>query len=820
MDSDRNRPLGALPPQRGRMIGRPYEPGEIRRMLRAAPLVTVTGPPGVGKSRLAAHTAARMRREQGLDVRYLDLAVLRDPDLLFPALWATLESEGPRKPEVGPEAGGGALWPPAGADPPVRPASAHHGTLLLLDNCEHLATRCALHLVALLDALPGLRVLATSRRPFGVDEERVLALRPLATRPGPPRRPPVPGAAGAPPAGAAEEDGGPPREGPVTAPKNPVAGQGDDEAVQEGSGPHSDAARLFLDRVRAVAPERMPRPSEHALVARLCRGLDGIPLALDLAAGALRRWPLAHLVDRLDDHLDLLHLPDRPGPAHHRGLRTAIGWSHELCTPVERLLWARLSVFSGSFDLEAAESVCAGGSLTDVGWPLRTLIEKSVVEEAPADLAPPADDDACAGHEGSADHDSSADHDRPDGGADPATGTGAAPGGEPAGTPGRLGPPPPGPRYRLCASVRAYGREWLRHLGEERELRRRHRDHHLRLVALGEAGWRGAQQPYWCARLRSSRQDVVAALAHSLDTPGEAFVGLSMAASFGPVWVALGRVAEGRHWLARALDAAPEPTPLRAKALWTAGWLAALQGDDSTAAGLLAHSTELAQRLGYAAALGSALQHSAGVGAAARDPGRALGLYEEALAYHRAVGDRSGAVELMVRLALHHCLRPDASTGDLHRAVALCEESDRRCVESGELWYHARAQDVHALALWKLGRPEEAQRLALRALETRARLRDPLGTGLALELLGWIASRQGRHDRAAFLLGAADRVWRESGGRLYGTPQLLSDSRAAEARTRAALGETAYRAAFRRGGGFAPADGVHRVLARCPGEGS
>jgi predicted ATPase len=197
---------------------------------------------------------------------------------------------------------------------------AQRRLLLVLDTCEHLVEECAETAEILLEGAAGLRILATSRQSLDVPGERVLVVRPL----------PVPE--------------------PATA-----------------TGGREDAVALFCERAGEVVPGFALTGHNRAEVVRLCRRLDGIPLALELAAVRLRELSVDQLAQRLDDRFALLGAPDdQAAPARHQTLRTAIGWSHELCEPPERLLWARLSVFAGEFDADAAEQVCADAQLPDV----------------------------------------------------------------------------------------------------------------------------------------------------------------------------------------------------------------------------------------------------------------------------------------------------------------------------------------------------------------------------------------------------------------------------------------------------------------------
>ncbi|MBC3841627.1 hypothetical protein GXW82_19220 [Streptacidiphilus sp. 4-A2] len=282
--------------------------------------------------------------------------------------------------------------------------------------------------------------------------------------------------------------------------------------------PDDDAVTLFTQRARAIVPEfRLTRANE-AVVTALCRRLDGIPLALELAAGRLRALSVEQLTERLDDRFRLLTGGSPAALPRHQTLRTTIGWSHELCSPQERLLWARLSVFAGSFDLDAVEYVCAGRGLLqpDVLEVLSELVAKSVVlrEHTP----------------------------------EPGRGDGGDGG------------------YRLLDTVREYGGHWLRASGEERSLRRLHRDWYLGLAGWGEVEWFSPRQAPTSARTHRAHANLRAALDFCLSEPGEEQLALHLAATLWYYWVGCGHLGEGGtgwSWRWRSPPSRPRPGPRR-----------------------------------------------------------------------------------------------------------------------------------------------------------------------------------------------------------------------------------------------------------------
>ena len=280
-------------------VDRRDELAEGRRLLATARLVTLTGPGGVGKTRLAGRIAARVERAFPDGVRFAHLAGLHDPALV-------------------PLAAADALGLHDHSEQPPLDTLVERlrdrRLLLVLDNCEHLLSACAELAAALLHGTSGVRILATSRHRLALTEEHLLDVRPL----------------------------------PVPDPDSDLSAAATYPALA-----------LFADRAAAVAPGFELTPDNRAAVARLCRRLDGLPLAIELAAVRMRVLGVDQLVARLDDRYRLLTTGSPAVLPRHQTLRAAVDWSHELCTEAEQLVWARASVFAGSFDLEAAEAVCA-----------------------------------------------------------------------------------------------------------------------------------------------------------------------------------------------------------------------------------------------------------------------------------------------------------------------------------------------------------------------------------------------------------------------------------------------------------------------------
>ncbi|WP_245235733.1 ATP-binding protein [Streptomyces durhamensis] len=575
--------------------------------------------------------------------------------------------------------------------------------LLVLDGFEHLVDACAELTAELLRRLPRLRVLAVGRRPLGLAGERLFPLAPLD----------------------------------------------EDEAVE-----------LFTDRAREQGLEVSGGPE----VRELCRRLEGIPLALELAAGRLRALSPAQLLQRLDDRFRLLTAGGRDGavravpggpPARHQTLRTAIGWSHELCTPAERLLWARLSAFAQTFDLEAAEYVCSGDALAaeDVLDGLSELVAQSVVtrEETPA-----------------------------------------------------------GPRYRMLDTVRAYGADWLEGTGDAGRLRRRHRDWYLGLATWCELDWFSPRQGEVAARVEAELPNLRAALECCLTEPEEAHLGQYLAGSLWFCWVGCGRLAEGRRWLARCVELESGYEQSRLKALWVLGYVAVLQGDAVPALQALQECREQAERAADPVALAYAEHRTGCLALVTDDMARAETLLRSALHRYQEIGELNSNVLMgQVELAMARAFQ-----GDLPDAVRLCEDVRRVCEDHGERWARSYALYVLAYAAWQEDAQDRARELLADCLRNAHAFHDLLGSVLSLELLALVTATEGETAEAALLQGAAGRIWPSVGLPLFGSAYYNAPHERCEAMARQALGDVRYEECVREGAGLDRAAAVARALER------
>ncbi|MFE1175440.1 ATP-binding protein [Streptomyces sp. NPDC058773] len=671
------RGAGTLPAEMTRFIGRRSELAQARKLLSRGRLLTLTGPGGIGKTRLALRIAAEVQRSFPRGVWLVELAALEDGDRLAQTVAARLR--------VGNEALG---------DPLTRLVehTAGERMLLVLDNCEHVLDASAELVATLLSAAPDLQVLATSRQMLGVSGEHVL---------------PVPSM-------LLSEDNG----------RSPEV---------------SDPVTLFADRAAAMRPDFVLTPENARVIHEICRRLDGVPLAIELAAARLRVLSAQEILHRLDDRFALLTAGSRTALPRQRTLRAAIDWSHDLCTDQERLMWSRLSVFAGGFDLQAAEHVCSGDGIAqrDVLDLVVGLVDKSVL----------------AGEERGA----------------------------------RM-------RYWLPDTLRQYGLEQLAASGAEQALRERHRDWYRSVAEQAEAEWFGPGQLAWFTRLRAEHPNMQAALEFSLSDPGQAQTAMGLASSLWIHRLGFGSFNEGRGWLGRALALAEEPSPLRAKALFVDGLLAVLQGDLSAADRRVEQCRAVEGALGDVPDLTRARVNLAGLVALfRRDFAQAVPLLEDALARHRTAGDAGNAAVTSFMLTTA-CTDPDDPAGTVHaeRCLALCEAHDAPWSRTHALW---------ALGLdhYRRGRHQRAATLVRHALREKPLSHDQWGVAQCLEVLGWCAAAAGLGERAATLMGAADATWQVAGSALSGLGHLQAGHQQCEAALRTALGDTGYAAAFEAG---------------------
>ncbi len=638
------RPPGdSLPAEVTTYVGRDAEIVEAKRLLGTASVVTLTGPGGVGKSRLALRVAAAARASFTDGVVFVALAELHEEKLLVNTVADRL--------------GLGDRSTRPAADMIVDALRARQ-LLLVLDNCEHLVDSCARFVDTLVTACPDLVVLATSRQSLGVAGERILPVPPLAI----------------------------PETGELTA------------RVEQ-----YDAVKLFVDRATAVVPSFTITDDNAKDMIRLCRELDGLPLAIELAAVRLRSLSVHQLTNRLNKQFTLLTGGGRRGPSRHETLRALIDWSHELCTEPERLLWARASVFSGSFELDAAEKVCSGDRLDrhtvlDV---IDGLLDKSILlREEQQGVA----------------------------------------------------------RYRMLETMRQYGEDRLRSAGDLIRMKRRHRDWYLELTSRFEAEWIGPDQAAWIDRLRREHANLRVALDFCAGDPDEAIAGLRMAPALKEYWIIRGLNTESRIWLSKLLDVAPADAPCRAHALWIYAFFALVQSDMPAVETTLEKAAEVAEETGDEKAR-AYVHHVRGyVALIGNDMPEAVRLFRTAADMFRTQRDLSAELWSTYNYGLALSL-----AGDLDGGRQVLQDCIETCASRGEVFWRSWALWSRSAAEYLRGDIQLALDAGLEALRLQQRVGDRVILAFILTILAGCATHDGALRRAARLLGAATTVWQSLG---------------------------------------------------------
>lgn len=682
---------GNLPADTTSFIGRKNDVAEVKRLLAKARLVTLTGVGGVGKTRLALRAGASLHRAFADGVWFVELAGLHNGELVA---HTTLEALGVRN-DTG-----------RSQTAVLTEYLRDRQVLLILDNCEHVVDACAELADVLLRAAPGLRVLATSRERLGLGCEHLWPVPPL----------------------------------PLPDPQ---------QSMPAGAWLQYPALTLFGERATAVQPNFTLANENQAQVAQVCRVLGGVPLGIELAAVQLRVLTLDRLLSGLADCFRSLNLRTRGGLPRHQTLRAAVEWSFDLCTPAEQRLWARASVFAGSFDLSAAEQVCTSDDLAadEILTHVAGLVDKSVLIS-----------------------------DRN--------------------------------RFWLLEPLRQCGRNKLRESGEETTVRRRHRDHYLDLAQSSEQEWFGPRQAEIFGSTRAEHANFRAALDFSLASPAETTAGLKLAGTLWFYWAGCGVLGEGRHWLDRALTLAPEPGPERAKALWVNGHISTLQGDTASAVSMLEECRTYAVAAGNGIALAYAT-HRLGCNAlVGDDANHAKELFEAARTHYQRLNEMNSNVMLAgIELAIAAVF-----LGDLDRAASLCSEVDAIGLASGEQWAYAYAVYVRALVAFSRGDLDQAITYGNDCLRIKQKFNDLLGIVLAIEILAWTSAARGEWKRAATMLGAAKRIWQSVGFPMFGSKYFGAPHRECEEQTRQALGTQAFEAILNRSATFTLEEAITYTL--------
>ena len=558
--------------------------------------------------------------------------------------------------------------------------------LLILDTCEHLADAPGQFGLAITSEAPGVTVLATSRQPLGVRGERTMPILPL----------PVP--------------------------------ETDDELSP------GDAVDLFVQRAASAAPGFVLDDDNSADVVKICHRLAGIPLALELAAVRLRALSLTELVAGFG--LDIATGSRRTALARHQDLRTAIGWSYQLCTDAERTLWRRLSVFAGSFGFDAVLEMCEGGDLDSgaIEAAVDGLVRKSVLTE---------DAD--------------------------------------------------GEGYRLLDPIREFGAAELEATGTADAVRSRYIAHYLHMArAFGKDAVSGGQRSRY-AELRREHANIRGAMEYAFVTPGNDRAAADIATAMFVYWDMAGMAWEGEYWVNRALEPCSRSSPLRARLLAVRAYLLCILGEVSQARDDATAAIRAAERLGDTdtvarayGALHRALTWSDDLSSASAIADMAFRLLSDA-------GDALGLAQFDIQAAFAELRARDGAAAG---AIAL---RGLNRLPADELWARGYLFMQEGICKFVAGEQEEGAARVRRAVTMKHELGDIVGVAYCVGVLGLMAADQRRYERAVWLLGAAETIWELAGRRYTGSPYLESWHQRAVANARDDLGPDRYKELWDRG---------------------
>jgi predicted ATPase/DNA-binding CsgD family transcriptional regulator len=669
-------------------IGRKKELAQVHQYLAQTRLLTLIGVGGCGKTRLAQQTVIELVSTNSFEdgVWWVELAALHDPGLVSQAVFQTLgvrESFDQPAIEV------------------LVDYLAERKLLLVLDNCEHLLVACAQLAEQLLPGLPQLKILATSREPLGLAGETTFLVPSLSL----------------------------PEPNHTLLPSE-LTGY--------------DAPALFLERARSVLPAFIPTEQNMPVILQLCQRLDGIPLAIELAAARVNVLTVEQIAERLDDRFTLLTASNRTAILpRHQTLRATIDWSYDLLSEKERILFRRLAVFVGGFTLDAAEAICASDdlALSEILDELSRLVSKSLVV---ADI---------------------------------------------------LGQRQA--RYHYLEMIRQYALDLLRESGEENILRDRHCDWFLVLAEEARAQWRGPRQKEVFDQLETEHDDLRAALEWSKQESSSMERGLRFGSALWRFWEIHGHLQEGLQHLTDvlALPNAQVPSLARAKALYGAGYLAMMQGTEKSFASsetLMNESMTIAQELDQPQLIAYGI-YGLGILALYRgDNERAVKQLQESLALFRQLGDRVGTY-----ISLYNLAEAATTGGDYKQAQTLHEESLALKREQGDEW--SIANSLMSLAM--LARLQSNDQKAIEHIREGLALFEKIGdrTNIAFCLLEFsiIAAVQGYSQLAVQIYASANRFLEDLG---YPRDHAYrAESERQMTTVRARMSEATFNAAWERG---------------------
>ncbi|HEX4252599.1 MAG TPA: LuxR C-terminal-related transcriptional regulator [Pseudonocardia sp.] len=637
-------------------VGRHAELRRIRELISEFRLVSIVGIGGVGKTRLAKEAIGRVRRSFRDGVYFVDFTSVRDEALLEQVVRDSV----PGAPSVG----------------TLIDQLTDRTLLLVLDNCEHVLDRLGPLVSEVMAWCPGVRILATSRRPLGISGEYILSLSPLGT-----------------------------------------------SAATPGT---TESALLFRDRASAAGGQ-LSDP-DLAAVDELCARLEGVPLAIELAATRTRTMTVPEIIAGLDDRFALLRGGPRDIHPRHQSLDAMLRWSWEQCSADERRLWTQLSLFAGPAPLRAIVSIRGRTTTVDTVDTVDALVQQMLLIRS-----------------------------------------------ETAGE----------ATFGMLEMIREYGRRRLDEgedegedgggdgtsgsAGTEPEFRERHLGHFREFAAAAQHGWFGPSQRQTAQRLTAGIADFRLAFEWALGQGDRISDGEALFADLWLYWVGSGHLHEARIWAhqlwARLAECDRAPT---CRSLWTRGWVSVVTGDIADA------REQLRQCLERAPAEGTA-----------RDEYTALGLlaacdaidgnYPVAVEQYAAAIDRARAYghPLGLALILQNFAEISTMSGDFEAAEAACDGSEELCLAHGEQWCYSHVVWVRSVISYLRGEFSAARDHGLRALKLKISVEDQLGLALTLEVLAWTAAARGDHTGAAVLLGGTEPYWGSAGAPLMGLPRLI-----------------------------------------------
>ncbi len=640
-----SRRSGNLPAEATSFIGRRRELADVRKKLSAARLVSLVGPGGVGKTRLAIRVATELGRGFRDGTWLVELADIRDPELVSSAVMSALD-----------------LRDQAAAEPlPLLLTYLQDKQLLLLvDNCEHLIAAAAQLIAEVVRAAPGVRVIATSREPLSVDGEHVIPVPPLEL----------------PPPQQAE----------------PLSRLGQNEAV-----------RLFIERAAAASGSFELTESNRSAVVDVCRRLDGLPLAIELAAVRTRVLTVEQIRDRLNDRFGLLTGGGQAALPRHQTLRTTFEWSHELLNASERTLLRRLCVFAGRFTLEDAQSVCMSDAVPAAQSldSLSSLVDKSLV------LKEDVRSVAC---------------------------------------------------YRLHETMREFARLKLGEAGEEEANDERATEYYRAkyLQAVGESRYRLVE---WLEGVELEIDNIRAVLGRCVSR-GDSLRGLDLATAVGWYWITRATT-EGARWLDELVACGPGTPGAQFWAHFLRGFLAVLKADAVAAPPAIERALVQARELAQPEFLSQALSMASIAANLAGDHAAAVRLLDEAAIVTSALDDRPAQISVLQARALNGFFG-----GDIEAVKAAASEGVRLSREADDLYSLEMMLLNRGGAALFVGDLEHAKADYLEALRIAHRIDDRVAQYALLDSLGCVAARSGQPRLAARLLGAAETVRTQAGASL------------------------------------------------------